>query len=39
MALTDFTEIPVIDMAGLLTDDLTAQLAVAVELGRAAREV
>ncbi|MDX6244999.1 MAG: hypothetical protein QOE76_2722, partial [Frankiales bacterium] len=39
MALTDFTEIPVIDMPGLLTDDPAAQLAVAEEMGRAARDV
>jgi isopenicillin N synthase-like dioxygenase len=39
MALTDFTEIPVIDMSGLMSDDEDAQLPVAAEIGRAAREV
>jgi isopenicillin N synthase-like dioxygenase len=39
MALTDFTEIPVINLAGLLTDDPAAQLAVAEAMGRAARDV
>ena len=39
MTAKDFTEIPVIDMAGLLTDDPAAQLAVAEEMGRAARDV
>ena len=39
MTAKDFTEIPVIDMAGLLTDDPSAQQAVADEMGRAARDV
>jgi isopenicillin N synthase-like dioxygenase len=39
MALTHFTEIPVIDMSGLMSDDAAAQLAAAGEIGRAAREV
>jgi isopenicillin N synthase-like dioxygenase len=39
MALTDFTEIPVIDMSGLMSEDEQAQRAVAAQIGRAAREI
>ena len=39
MAAKDFTEIPVIDMAGLLSGDASAQRVVADEMGRAARDV
>jgi isopenicillin N synthase-like dioxygenase len=38
-SLTDFTEVPVVDVTGLLGDDLRDQRRVAQELGRAAREV
>ena len=37
--LTDFTEVPVVDVTGLLGDDLQEQQRVAQQLGRAAREV
>jgi isopenicillin N synthase-like dioxygenase len=37
--LTEFTEVPVVDVAGLLGDDPREQERVAQELGRAAREV
>ncbi len=36
---TSFTEIPVVDIAGLLGNDPSAQAAVAAQLGKAAREV
>jgi isopenicillin N synthase-like dioxygenase len=39
MAPKDFTAIPVIDMAGLLSADPAAQQVVADEMGRAARDV
>ena len=38
-ALTEFTEVPVIDVTGLLGDDPHEQWRVAQELGRAAREI
>ncbi len=38
-SLTDFTEVPVVDVAGLLGDDPREQQRVALQLGRAAREV
>lgn len=38
-SLTDFTEVPVIDVSGLRTDDPAEHRRVAAELGRAAREV
>jgi isopenicillin N synthase-like dioxygenase len=38
-SLTDFTEVPVVDVAGLLRDDPREQPRVAQELGTAAREV
>jgi isopenicillin N synthase-like dioxygenase len=37
--LTEFTDVPVIDVTGLLGDDPHEQWRVAQELGRAAREV
>ncbi|MEN3265942.1 2-oxoglutarate and iron-dependent oxygenase domain-containing protein [Pseudonocardia sp.] len=37
--LTEFTEVPVIDVTGLLGDDPHEQWRVAQELGRAAREI
>jgi isopenicillin N synthase-like dioxygenase len=37
--LLDFSEIPVVDVSGLLAGDEQAQLAVAAELGRAARDI
>jgi isopenicillin N synthase-like dioxygenase len=37
--LTDFTEVPVVDITGLLGDDPAEHSRVAGELGRAAREV